>query len=257
MSVTDPTGTLAHLCRHPIKSVGHEEIAQAVLTAGSAFPFDREWSVAHDAARFGLRPEGWASKMNFVRGWASAPLMAVACHSDTAARRLTLSHPDRPEITICPDEPADQARLLAWLGPLWPENRPAPAAVVHLPGRPMTDVADPVVSLLSLSSLADLADGLGQDLSIHRFRGNIWVAGWAPWAEFDLIGRDIAIGTTRLRIERRIGRCRATCANPATGRHDAEVLGALADRFGHEDFGVYARVLQGGAVAPGDPVVAE
>ena len=29
------------------------------------------------------------------------------------------------------------------------------------------------------------------DLSIHRWRGNLWVDGWAPWAEFDWIGQDI------------------------------------------------------------------
>lgn len=247
-------GRLAHLCRHPIKSIGHEEIQRAVLTPDRAFPFDREWAVAHEAARFGARPADWAPKMNFVRGWASPALMAVTCRSDEASRRLVLSHPDRPDLQIAPDDPADQARLIAWLGPLWPENRPAPAQVVHLPGRPMTDVPDPWVALLSLTSLADLSARMGQDLSIHRFRGNLWIDGWAPWAEFDLLGQEIALGTARLRIEARITRCRATCANPATGRHDAEVLQALDAGYGHEDFGVYARVIGGGAIALGDVV---
>lgn len=254
MSGQDPVGRLALLCRHPIKSIGHEEIKRAVLTSDRAFPFDREWSVAHDAARFGARPDDWAPKMNFVRGWAAPALMAVTCRSDEAARRLLLSHPDRPDLEIAPDDAADQARLIAWLRPLWPENRPDPAHVVHLPGRPMTDVPEPFVAVLSLSSLADLSARIGQDLSPHRFRGNLWVEGWAPWAEFGLVGQEITVGAARLRIEARITRCRATCANPATGRHDAEVLQALDAGFGHEDFGIYARVIRGGAVALGDAV---
>ena len=249
-------GRLAHLCRHPVKSIGFEEIPRAVLTEDRAFPFDREWAVAHEGARFGARPEGWAPKMNFVRGWASPALMAVTCKSDEAARRLVLSHPDQPVLEIAPDDAVDQARLIAWLRPLWPANRPDPAHVIHLPGRPMTDVPDPWVALLSLSSLADLSARMGQDLSIHRFRGNLWVEGWAPWSEFDLVGREIVVGGSVLKIEARITRCRATCTNPATGRQDAEVLQALEAGFGHEDFGVYARVIRGGAVAVGDEVTA-
>jgi MOSC domain-containing protein YiiM len=35
---------------------------------------------------------------------------------------------------------------------------------------------------------------------------------------------------------------------------DADTLGALEDGYGHQDFGVYARVIGGGRVALGDPV---
>ncbi len=81
----------------------------------------------------------------------------------------------------------------------------------------MTDQDQPLISLNSLASLADLSARMGRDLSIHRWRGNIWVEGWAPWAELDLIGREISVGPVRLRIEEPIGRCRATAANPETG----------------------------------------
>nr|WP_302848555.1 MOSC domain-containing protein [Rhodobacter calidifons] len=95
---------------------------------------------------------------------------------------------------------------------------------------------------------------MGTRLSPHRFRGNIWVAGWAPWAELDLIGTEIAIGTARLRIEEPIGRCRATGANPETGLQDADTMGALETGYGHTDFGVFARVIAGGRIAVNDEV---
>ncbi len=244
---------VAHLVRHPIKSAGHEPVETAALTPGAAFPFDRVWAVAHAAARL-AEPPAWAPKLQFLRGWGSAGLMAVACTSDAAAGRVTLSHPQLQGASFRPDDPGDAARLIDWLRPLWPDTRPEPARVVRVPGQSMTDQEQPLISINSLSSLAELSDEMGQELSIHRFRGNIWIEGLPPRAELELIGQEIGIGNARLRIEKPIGRCRATGANPGTGRQDAHVMAALSGRFGHTDFGVFARVIQAGTVALGDEV---
>lgn len=246
-------GTVAHLVRHPIKSAGFEVVDRAALTTDAAFPFDRVWAVAHAAARL-PEPQAWAPKLQFLRGWSSADLMAVSCISDAARGQVTLSHPRRPTESFFPDDPADATRLMNWLHPLWPQNRPEPARVVRVPGQALTDMEEPFISLNSLSSLADFAAHMGEDLSIHRFRGNIWINGWAPWTEFDLVGQEVTVGTTRLRIEQPIGRCRATGANPATGAQDADTLAALERHYGHTDFGVYARVIASGDVATGDEV---
>jgi uncharacterized protein len=252
--VTAPTlGKVAHLVRHPIKSAGFEQVRTVALTEGAAFPFDRIWAVAHAAARL-PEPMAWAPKLQFLRGWASADLMAVACVLDPRTREVTLSHPRRETASFRPDDAADAARLIDWLRPLWPENRPEPARVVSVPGQPFTDQDQPLVSINGTASLADLSGRMGHTLSMHRFRGNIWVDGWAPWAELGLIGREITIGTARLRVEEPIGRCRATGANPETGLQDADTMAALETSFGHTDFGVFARVIQGGNVTLGDEV---
>lgn len=244
---------IARLVRHPIKSAGYETVADAVLTEGAAFPFDRVWAVAHAAARLS-EPPTWAPKLQFLRGWGSAELMAVSCQADAAAETVTLCHPRRPTETFRPDDPADAARLIAWLLPLWPENRPEPARVIRVPGHAITDQDEPLISINSVSSLADLGARMGRELSPHRFRGNIWVEGWAPWTELDLIGKEITVGDARLRVEEPIGRCRATGANPETGEQDADTMGALESHFGHTDFGVFARVITSGRVAVGDEV---
>lgn len=246
-------GHVAHLVRHPVKSGGHEPVGHADLTPGAAFPFDRIWAVAHAAARL-TDPPTWAPKLQFLRGWGSAELMAVSCRSRPEAGEITLSHPRRPTESFRPDQPADAARLLAWFRPLWPENRPEPARVIRVPGQAMTDQEQPLVSINSMTSLADLSARMGRDLSIHRFRGNIWVEDWAPWAELGMIGQEITIGTARLRVEKPIGRCRATGANPETGVQDADTMAALAAGGGHTDFGVFARVIAGGTVRVGDEV---
>jgi uncharacterized protein YcbX len=116
-------------------------------------------------------------------------------------------------------------------------------------------VPDPWVAIGNLASNRALGQRLGQALSIHRWRANLWLDGLAPGEEVDCVGREIAIGPVRLRVEERITRCRATAANPETGRPDADTLGALEGGYGHQDFGVYARVLTPGTVRIGDPVV--
>lgn len=243
--------TLAHIVRHPIKSVGFEELNGASLTEGRALPFDREWAVSHMAAKFD-RLTDWQPKMNFLRGVAGAELMAISARTDEAARSVTLSHPTAGSLTVAPDSQGQM--LIDWLRPLWPEGRPAPRGVEHLPGQAMTDWLDPFIAVLGMASNRVLGAHLGQDLSIHRWRGNLWLDGLAPWQEFDLIGRQLAIGGAVLEIRQRITRCKATTVNPETGVADADTLGALARLCGHEDFGTYAVVLQSGDIRLGDEV---
>ncbi len=245
--------SVACLVRHPIKSAGFETVERAELSIDRAFPFDRIWAVAHAAARL-TEPPVWAEKLQFLRGWASADLMAISCRSDVESEAVTLSHPRCRTASFRPDDPADAARLIAWLRPLWPESRPEAARVVRVPDQAMTDQDQPLVSINSLSSLADLSARMEQDLSIHRWRGNIWIDGWAPWEELGLIGQEITVGTVRLLVEEPIGRCRATGANPETGLQDADTMTALMQGYGHTDFGVFARVIGSGIAAVGDEV---
>lgn len=242
---------LAHIVRHPIKSIGFEELAGASLTEGRALPFDREWAVLHDAAKVD-QLAAWQPKMNFLRGVAGPELMAIRARLDEASRQVTLTHPTAGMLTVAPD--SDGAALVNWLRLLWPADRPAPARVGHVPGQAMTDLPDPFISVLGLASNRALGQHLGRDLSIHRWRGNLWLEGLAPWEELDLVGRRLRIGNAVLELRQRITRCKATTVNPETGRVDADTLGALARHYGHEDFGTYAVVLESGAIAPGDEV---
>lgn len=248
------TVRVGHLVRHPIKSAGYECLDRVRLTEGQPFPFDRVWAVAHAAARL-PEPLAWAPKLQFLRGWASPELMAIRCQSDADQRRVTLSHPRRSTESFAPDDPVEAVRLVDWLRPLWPETRPDPARVISIPGQALTDMDEPLIAINSLSSLQDLSVRLDAPLSIHRFRGNVWVDGWAPWAEREMVGKTIEIGTVRLHVQQQIGRCRAISANPETGTQDLDVLGALDRNYGHEDFGLYARVERGGDLALGDEVL--
>lgn len=242
------TGRLAQICRHPIKGHGRETLASVRLLAGECLPWDRRWAVAHEAAK--LVP-GWNPCANFTRGAKAPQLMAITSTLDEATATVTLRHPTQGDISFRPDDAADLARFLHWVAPLIPETR-ASAAQIVTAGRGMTDSDFPSVSILSTTSLADLSARMGTDLSPHRFRGNLWIDGAMPWDEFNWIGRTLRIGGATLRIKERITRCVATKVDPDTGIPDADTLSALETAFDHQDFGVYATVIQGGPIAIGD-----
>lgn len=247
------TGRLSHIVRHPIKSIGFEDIQSAPLMQGRVLPFDRVWAVSHQAAKFESPLGEWSRKMNFVRGVAAPKLMAVQAQM-LADGQITLSHSEVPDLTLDPDRAEDQARLIDWLRPLWPESRPAPRAVERVEGVSLADMAEPYVSVLSLSSLAALGAAAGTEVSRHRFRGNLWVEGWAPWAERALVGKRLRIGAAVLEVAMPITRCRATCSNPVTGTEDLETLDLLERLNGDWHFGCYATVIEGGTITLGDPV---
>ncbi len=248
-------GRVTHLWRHPIKGHGVEPVAGVTLVAGATMPWDRVWAIAHDAARVAPDSRDWAPCANFGRGARTPGLMAIRASFDEAAGRVTLTHPDREALTVDPDEPEDAARLVAWVTPLVDPGRAQPAFVVRA-GVGMTDSAWPSISILNHASLAALSERLGQPLAMERFRGNLWLDGLAPFAEFDLVGRDLTIGGATLRVREPITRCKATTVDPDTGRPDADTLGGLKAGWGHQDFGVFAEVVSGGPVAVGDAAIA-
>ncbi|MEM7490360.1 MAG: MOSC N-terminal beta barrel domain-containing protein [Pseudomonadota bacterium] len=242
------TPHLAAIFRHPIKSVGRERLEAVALSQGAPMPADRAWAVLHAAGEDGF---GWRPCRNFLRV-AGGPRLAQV-DAETRGDELRLTHPDRDPLTFDPDTEA--AAFLAWVAPLWPEARPAPKRLEKAPPEGMADNGAAEVSLLNLSSLRALSEKAGRPLEVERFRGNLILDGLPPWAEFDWIDREIRVGAVTLRVSARIDRCRATEANPATGRRDATPLAALQAGWGHRDFGVTATVTRGGRVVTGDAVV--
>lgn len=239
---------LAQICRHPIKSHGREDLASVLLLAGECLPMDRHWAVAHAAAK--LVP-GWNRCVNFARGAKAPNLMAITARLDGDA--VMLMHPEHPALTFRPDEAADLPRFLDWVRPLNPPDRAQPVQIVKA-GRGMTDTEFPSISVLNRATNRALSAEMGTVLSPDRWRGNLWLDGAEAWAEFGWIGKTLRIGDAVLQVEDRITRCKATTVNPETGRSDADTLGALQSGHGHQDFGIYARVMTGGAISVNDKV---
>ncbi|KNG92301.1 MOSC domain-containing protein [Pseudaestuariivita atlantica] len=244
------TGRVDSLWRYPVKAHGRERIGAADLTPGQCLPWDRTWAVAHEDST--ADGSDWARCSNFMRAAKAPGLQAMTCILDEASETVTFDHPDLGSLTAHPERDAD--RLIAWTAPLQPEGRSASARVVRATARGMTDCDHPTITLCNLASHRAVSQKAGADLSIHRWRGNAWIDGLAPWEEFDWVGQRITLGTATLEVLERTERCLMTHANPDTGKRDIPLLDVL-DTWGHRDFSVQAVVVTPGHVADGDAVV--
>lgn len=245
-------GTLAEIWRHPVKSLGRERLDRVTLSVGACLPGDRVWAVAHGASDFDFARPGWVKCRNFIRV-THAPRLAQVSAELRADGRLRLAHPDCAPLDADPDSADGAAAIAAWAAPLAEGAPPGPYRLARAPN-PLTDMDAPWVAVLSLSTLRALSEHAGVAPDPRRFRGNLWLEGFAPWEETDWPDRRLRIGGALLRVVEPIWRCRATEANPETGRYDAPMLETLRAGTGDTAFGVYAEVIEGADVAVGDRV---
>ena len=216
------TARLTQIWRHPIKSLGRERLGGVALRPNACLPHDRRWAVTHDRAKVG-DGDGWAHCANFLRCATGPGLMAITASLNEASDTVTLDHPQAGQLVLNPEDQNDVSRLIGWLSGIWPADRPAPTGIhTHATGS-LTDQSEPFVSLHNHASHRAVEERVGMDLSVHRWRGNLWIEGLAPWQEFEWIGQEVRIGSAILQVEERIGRCKATMANPETGIRDADV----------------------------------
>lgn len=241
------TLSLAHIWRHPIKGIGCEPLSATRLEIDRPVPGDRVWAVLRDGR---IDTGAWQRCATFLRGATGPSLMAI--DAVTTASGFDLSHPERPLLSF--DPTVEPEKLIDWVRPIWPADKPAPAGLIKSPPEGMSDVPYPSISILSHSSRAALSEALNMPLDMRRFRGNLWIDGLEPFKEFDLVGKRLAIGSVILEIVEPNTRCRATESNPDTGTRDADVLNALEQNWGHTDFGVYGKVTQAGEISVGDDV---
>ncbi len=241
---------VAALWRHPIKAHGREAVDRITLREGETMPGDRQWAVAHELSE--ADGAEWAPCASFTRAAKVPALMAITCQSHANGQNLTLSHPELDDLVFDPDR--DGSAFLAWVRPLMPANRAQAARLVRSQSQGMTDSDYPTLSLFGLAAHDAVAEVLQQDISVHRWRGNLHLSGLQPWEEFEWIGKTVRIGAAELKVEERIERCMATAANPETGIRDADTLGVLNGTFGHQNFGVYAVVTKTGEISVGDAV---
>ncbi len=250
------TGRLVQIWRYPLKSIGRERLDRVRLNRGEKLAWDRHWAIIHGDAEDRVEEPGhlagWLPKSSFLRGAACAELQAISGGMENGT--LVLSHPRAGEISVDPASDADEARLIAWLRPLWPAEQPAPAQLVSCDDA-LTDSPKPYISINSLDSLHAVESLVGKRLGTERWRGNLWIEGFAPFSERDWIGREIQIGPARLIIRTAIGRCAATSADTATGMADLDMVRTLTDAYGQASFGVYAEVISGGEVAELNEVI--
>lgn len=244
------------LYRYPIKSFSPEALMRAELRPARALPGDRRFALAHGESEFDPAAPAWARKRNFLCLVHDDAVASVATAFDPATAHLRVSHGGATlfygEVLSADGRAAASAAFNAVL-----KDRRGPLRLVDASDAALTDQQVPYLSFINLATVRELGEKAGAALDPVRFRGNVLVDGLAPWAEFDWVGKTLAIGGARLEVAKRIDRCMATAVNPATATRDVDTLKVLREIYGHIDCGVFGHVAAGGAVAVGDVITVQ
>ncbi|HEY0837537.1 MAG TPA: MOSC domain-containing protein [Azospirillum sp.] len=248
--------TIAKIFRYPVKGLTAEDLPAADLAAGRTLPGDRRYALLHGAATLeaGHHEEGWRPKSDFLQLARHEKLAALETEFDEDTQTLVVYRGGRPVTRGRLDQPMGRMLIEQFFAAYMAGAAPGAPRLAEARDFAYTDKETAFVSLLNLASVHDIERVAKQPVDPARFRGNLWLDGLAPWEERNWIGRTLRVGAARLEIAEPIGRCVATEVNPGTGARDLNVLRTLRDGFGHTQCGVYARVVDGGRIAVGDPV---
>jgi uncharacterized protein YcbX len=250
------TAQVQSLYRYPVKGLSPEPLERAHLGVGATVPGDRLYAIENGPSGFDPSAPRHQPKQRYLMLMRNERLATLRSRYHDADQMLVIMSAGREAVRGDLRTQAGRAAIEEFFSTFCAPDLRGPPRLLHAPGFSFSDVARQVVSIINLASLAALENAVGAPVHPLRFRANVYVSGWPPWREFDLIGQQIAIGAAaRLKIVKRIVRCAATNVDPDTGIRDLSIPQTLLRTFDHADFGVYGEVVAEGDIAPGDAVI--
>ena len=252
--MTSQSATIKSLYRYPVKGLSPQALPRTTLSVGQTVPADRLYAIENGPIGFDPAKPAYFPKQRFLMLMRNERLAALRSDYDETNHTLVV-HSGGQEAAHGDLRTADgRAAIERFFAAYCADELRGPPKVLFGDGHSFSDVAKKVVSIINLASVAELETIIGAPVDPLRFRGNLYVAGWPAWHEFDLLGRPLSAGGTRLRIVKRIVRCAATNVDPQTGIRDLTIPQTLMQNFDHMDCGVYAEVVGAGEIAAGDTI---
>ena len=248
---------IASIHRYPVKGLSPEPLSAVSLRAGQTLPADRRYAIENGPCGFDPANPQYFPKIRFLMLMRNERLAALRTHYDDHSHVLTIRHGGAEVASGNLQTPEGRAAIEGYFAANFVPELNGRPKVLFASGHSFSDVARKVISIINLSSVAELEAAIGQPVNPLRFRGNVTVRGWPAWHEFSLLDRTLAIGATRLKVVKRIKRCAATNVDPDSAARDLNIPQTLMQSYGHADCGVYAEVIAGGDLAVGDAIAVE
>lgn len=247
-----PVGTVTSIYRYPLKGFSPEALAAVALTLGEALPYDRAYAVENGRGRFDASDPRPLPKVNFLMLMRNERLATLTTSFDPETHVLTILRSGKQVARGDLSGKLGRQMIEQFLAAYLKDDLRGPPHIVQAPGHSFTDHPEKRVHIVNLETVRDLERLLGKPVNPLRFRANVYVDGVPAWEELRWLGQVIELGAVRLSVSERTVRCEATNVDPATGVRDLAIPRLIERHFGHQDCGVYAEVLVGGTVQPGD-----
>jgi uncharacterized protein YcbX len=249
------SGRLVALRRFPVKGLSAENLDAVDVEAGRQIAGDRSFAIENGPSGFDPENPTFIPKFRFLCLMKNERLASLSTAYDAKTGRLTVARAGETvlEADLATDE--GKAATEDWFTDFMGDELNGPLKVLPAPGRhTFSDTALGYLSLINRASVTAVEDLVGKPVDPLRFRGNLEVEGFAPWEEFEWVGREITVGDVRMKIVLRTVRCAATNVDPLTAERDMKIPASLMKTLGHADCGVYAEVVSPGRLELGAPV---
>ncbi len=247
--------TLHDICRYPVKGLSPDHLKTVELIADQVIAHDRQYALALGSTPVSGGFAEWMPKSSFLCLMRNEKLAQLETRFEDATQTLSILRNGhqvaRGQLTQKIGRTMIEEFFAAFMKD---EARGRPKLVEAAPGHVLSDHNNPVISIINMNSLLDMARVVGSDINAQRFRGNFLIDGLEAWQEFELCGKQLGIGDAVLVVTKKIDRCAATNVNPLTAERDLNIPKDLQRGYGHIDCGVYARVVKGGTVNTGDVI---
>jgi uncharacterized protein YcbX len=247
---------VASLYRYPVKGLSPEALQSVELRPGETLPFDRAYAIENGPGRFDANAPRHLPKITFLMLMRDERLATLRSAFEDATETLTISRDGKQVARGQLTTPLGRQLIEQFVGAyMKAELRGAPK-IVSAPGHSFSDMAAKCIHIVNLATAREVERAVGRPIDPLRFRANLYLDGLEPWSEFTWLNREIGIGPTRLTVFARTQRCEATNVDPATGARDMAIPAHLMRTWGHQDLGIYAKIMSGGQIAVGAPVTA-
>jgi len=253
--MTTANAKIHAIYRYPVKGLSPEPLARTTLAVQDTLPADRLYAIENGPSGFDPAAPRHQPKQRYLMLMRNERLAQLRTRFDDSSHTLAIEAQGREVARGDLRTPEGRAAIERFFAAFCADELRGAPKVLHAPGFSFSDVARKVVSVINLASVAAIEGAVGRPVHPLRFRGNVYVTGWPAWHEFDLVGREIALGASaRLKIIKPIVRCAATNVDPDTGMRDLSIPDTLLRSFGHADCGVYGEVVEAGDIVRGDDV---
>lgn len=251
--------TVASIFRYPIKGLSAEPLAQVTLAAGQSIPHDRRFAIAHATTNIDPEKPEWLPKTCFFMLMRDEKLAQLRTRFDEHSGFLAIKRSGRLLFDARITDAQGRKSFEAFFAEFLMDCPGGPPRLVEAPGHTFSDAKQKpgsttckYISLVNLASVRDVERVAKTLVDPVRFRANVYFDGAPAGSELKWVGRELSLGTARLRVVSATTRCPATAVNPTTAERDLDIPRLLREEFGHNLMGVYAEVVEEGKVETND-----
>jgi len=246
---------LKTIYRYPVKGLSPESLTRTRLDPGRTLPADRRYAIENGPSGFDPDAPSYLPKSRFLMLMRDERLATLRTKFEDETETLTIFRDGKQVARGQIATPLGRRLIEQFIAAYMKSELRGAPKIVHAAGHSFSDKAAKCLHIVNLASVRELARVTGRAIDPLRFRANLYLEGVAPWAELGWLDRELPVSQARLSVFASTTRCEATNVDPATGVRDMAIPAHLVRTWGHQQFGIYAKVVAGGEIGVGAPVL--